>query len=46
MESFRPSAITRIYSINGVLLAELFLERRHPVSLDHIPVFLKQALKI
>jgi len=44
LESYRPSAVTRVYSADDVLLAELFLEKRHPVSLDQIPTELKQAL--
>lgn len=44
LESYRPSAVTRIYSADDILLAELFLERRHPVPLSQIPDFLKQAL--
>ena len=30
LESFQPSAITHIHSADGVLLAELFAERRQP----------------
>ncbi|CAB5137151.1 Multimodular transpeptidase-transglycosylase (EC (EC [Olavius algarvensis associated proteobacterium Delta 3] len=44
LESYRPSAVTRIYSSDDVLLAELFLERRLPVPLDQIPTYLKEAL--
>jgi len=44
LESYRPSAVTRVYSADDVLLAELFLEKRHPVPLDQIPIYLKQAL--
>jgi penicillin-binding protein 1A len=46
LESFQPSAITRINSADGVLLAELFAERRQPVPLGVIPVALKQGLLI
>lgn len=44
LETFRPSAITRIYSIDRVLLAELFIEKRDPVPLKVIPYYLKAAL--
>lgn len=44
LESFRPSAITRIYSSDEVLLAELFAERREPVSLKIIPQDLVAAI--
>ncbi len=44
LESFRPSAITRIYSADKRLIAELFMEKRDPVSLNEIPYYLKQAL--
>ena len=44
LESFSPSAVTRIFSSDGVLLSEIFLEKRHPVPLKKIPQHLKQAL--
>ena len=44
LENFEPSAATRIYSADQVLLAELFLEKRTPVGIDQIPANLKSAL--
>ena len=44
LESFRPQAVTRIYSADKQLLAELFLEKRDPVPLERIPTYLKEAL--
>ncbi len=44
LESFEPSAITRIYSADDVLLAELYRDKRDPVSLDRIPAHLRKAL--
>jgi penicillin-binding protein 1A len=44
LESFEPSAVTRIYDSEGIQLAELFLEKRNPVSLENVPSFLKSAL--
>ena len=44
LESFKPSTVTRIYSADKVLLAELFIEKRDPVSLKEIPDYLKSAL--
>jgi penicillin-binding protein 1A len=44
LESFTPSAVTRIYSADKVLLAELFVEKRKPVPLKLIPHYLKAAL--
>lgn len=44
LESFTPSAVTRIYSADKVLLAEVFMEKRDPVSLNVIPPHLKTAL--
>ena len=44
LERFRPDAVTRIYSADKILLAELFLEKREPVSLSIIPKDLKAAL--
>ncbi|MDP2647572.1 MAG: PBP1A family penicillin-binding protein [Desulfobacterales bacterium] len=44
LETFRPSAVTRIYSADKILLAEFFLEKRDPVSLQVIPDYLVKAL--
>jgi len=44
LETFRPSSVTRIYSADKVLLAELFVEKRDPVPLKAIPDYLKKAL--
>jgi penicillin-binding protein 1A len=44
LENFRPDAVTRIYSVDKVLLAELFIEKREPVSLEAIPQYLTAAL--
>ena len=34
LENFKPDAVTRIYSADKVLLAELFLKKREPVPLE------------
>ena len=44
LEDFKPSAVTRIYSADKVLLAELFIEKRDPVPLKDVPHYLKSAL--
>ncbi len=44
LENFEPSAVTRVYSTDGVLLSELFLEKRMPVPIDRMPEALKKAL--
>ena len=44
LEDFRPSSVTRVYSADNVLLAEIFVEKRHPIPLGEIPQDLKQAL--
>ena len=44
LETYRPQAVTRIYSADRQLLAELYLEKRDPVPLDKIPTHLKAAL--
>ncbi len=44
LESFTPPAVTRIYSADEVLLAELYQEKRNPVPLSQIPIYLRQAL--
>ena len=44
LESFRPSAVTRLFSRDRVLLAEFYAEKRDPVTLQVIPDHLKKAL--
>jgi penicillin-binding protein 1A len=44
LQNFQPDAVTRIYSADKVLLAELFLEKREPVPLEKIPKLLTAAL--
>lgn len=44
LESFKPAAVTRIYSADKELLAELFTQKRVPVPLHAIPEYLKKAV--
>ena len=44
LEEYTPSAVTRVYSADNKLIAELYAERRDPVSLNDIPDDLKKAL--
>ena len=44
LETFQPSAITRIYSADDKLLAELYREKRDPVPLKKIPEYLQKAV--
>ncbi len=44
MELDPPNLVTRIFARDSTLLAELYTERRVPVSLDRIPQSLKDAL--
>ena len=44
LETYQPPAITRIYSADNVLLAELYREKRDPVRLEKIPDDLKRAI--
>lgn len=44
LESFSPSAVSRIYSSDNVLLAELYVEKRNPISIDMVPDTVKTAL--
>ena len=44
LENYEPSAATRVYSADQVLLAELFLEKRTPVPISQVPDHLKAAL--
>jgi penicillin-binding protein 1A len=44
LETFRPHAVTRVYSAHQELLAELYIEKRDPVPLQSIPPYLTAAL--
>jgi penicillin-binding protein 1A len=44
LKSFKPSAVSRVYSSDGVLLTEFYAEKRDPVPLSKIPQDLKTAL--
>lgn len=44
LENFKPSAVTRIYSRDNVVIAELYAEHRDPVPLEMMPDNLKTAL--
>ncbi len=44
MELEPPNLVTRVFAKDSTLLAELYTERRTPVSLEVIPAELKQAL--
>ncbi len=44
LENYDPDLVTRIYSADGEILDELFLEKRIFVSLDQIPNNMKNAV--
>lgn len=44
LKSFKPSAVSRVYSRNNELMAEFYAEKRDPVPLSRIPEDLKKAL--
>jgi penicillin-binding protein 1A len=44
LESFRPSAATRLLSADGKVIGEFFVEKRLPITLAQIPPYLKQAV--
>ena len=44
LEDYQPSAVTRVFSADHVLLAELFAEKRDPVPLDAVPRHLVAAV--
>ena len=46
LETYRPPSVTRIYSADKKVLAELFVEKRDPVLLKDIPCFLKEAIVV
>jgi penicillin-binding protein 1A len=43
LESYKPKSATRLYSDDGTLFAELFVEKRIPVSITQMPLHLKYA---
>ncbi len=44
LEEYHPSEISRIFADDGVLIDELFMEKREVVPFDQIPLHLKQAI--
>jgi len=44
LEEYRPSAVTRVYSADQVLLTELYVEKRDPVPLADMPPYLTKAI--
>ncbi|MDY6903463.1 MAG: PBP1A family penicillin-binding protein [Thermodesulfobacteriota bacterium] len=44
LETFSPSAVSRVYSADNTLLAELFAEKRTPVAYQDIPQPIIKAL--
>jgi len=40
---YRPKGVTEIYSEDGALLAELYEEKRYPVSFEEIPLVVRNA---
>jgi len=44
LKQFKPSAVTRVYSANGKIIARFYLEKRFPVDIDDIPKNLIDAL--
>jgi penicillin-binding protein 1A len=44
LENYDPNLVTRIYSADGKVLHELFLEKRVFVSLEEIPTYMQDAV--
>jgi penicillin-binding protein 1A len=44
LEDFRPSSVTKLFSVEGDIIGEFFVEKRVPVALDEVPVHLRQAV--
>ncbi|MEQ1570930.1 MAG: transglycosylase domain-containing protein [Myxococcota bacterium] len=43
LADYQPAAVTVLYDRNGVVLGELFVERRYELSIDQIPEVVQQA---
>ena len=46
LEDFSPSGMTRVYGSDDTFLAELYTEKRDPISFDRIPPVLVSALVV
>ena len=44
LKDFKPPAVSQVYSRDGQLLAEYFIERRYPVSFKEIPDVVVKAI--
>ena len=44
LKHYRPPTVTSVYSADRKLIAQFYIEKRFPVSLESIPSHLKQAL--
>ncbi len=44
LEAYRPGEVSRIFSDDGTLIEELFIEKREVVPFERIPQHLKEAL--
>lgn len=43
IEDYRPNAVTRVLSRDGLLMAEFYQERRYPVRIKDVPLHVRQA---
>ncbi|MCB0321323.1 MAG: transglycosylase domain-containing protein, partial [Bdellovibrionales bacterium] len=43
IEDYQPPAVSRVLSRDGTLIGEFFVERRYPVSIDEIPLHVRNA---
>ena len=44
LENYDPDLVTRIYSADGIVLNELFVQKRVFIELDRIPDFMQYAI--
>ncbi|MBF0528952.1 MAG: transglycosylase domain-containing protein [Deltaproteobacteria bacterium] len=44
LENFEPTSATRLWSADGQVLTELYVEKRLPLPLEAIPITLRQAV--
>lgn len=44
LEEFKPIAATRVFSVDNRLIAQFFIRKRLPISLNDVPEHLKQAV--
>jgi len=46
LKQFKPSSVTRVYSVDNQIITQFYLEKRFPVDINAIPQYLINALVV